>query len=218
MKTSSIIYYLICLLAFVGTIMVLWDSYDREIIKAKRWRLKIERIKFKELPLIKIYYELLEKGKREKSDVEIYQAVSFMKNIIAIGGSKTINSDSLIEQLAFHKGHLSTTYSGMLHFLRQNQRDEALMYFTDSIGSKASESFARLLIQWDEIEPRQLQETLVSLQNSIKEDRVTALKKRDEAISDLIYLPVVVNIILVFLNFIYVSYFIEQKEMLTMLL
>jgi hypothetical protein len=35
-----------------------------------------------------------------------------------------------------------------------------------------------------------------------------------KSISDLIYLPVVVNKLVIFINFIYVAYFIDQKEML----
>jgi hypothetical protein len=218
MGISSIIYYIICIILLVGAVLLLKESYDREIIRAKRWRLKVERIRYKEFPIIRLYYSFLEKDRREKSEVEIYEAVSFMRNIIVIGEGKSLSSDMLIEQLILRKGYLLPTYSGMLHLLRQNQRDEALMYFTDFLSIKISEDFARLLIQWDEIEPKQLQETLISLQNSIREARLTSLKKRDEAISDLIYLPVVINIILVFLNFIYVGYFIDQKEMLTMLL
>jgi uncharacterized protein YneF (UPF0154 family) len=47
---------------------------------------------------------------------------------------------------------------------------------------------------------------------------MTVQKRRDETVSDLIYLPVVINVMLVFINFIYVGYFIDQKEMLTILL
>jgi hypothetical protein len=48
----------------------------------------------------------------------------------------------------------------------------------------------------------------------MKEMRLTARKKKDELVSDLIYLPVVANILIVFLNFIFVAYFVEQKDML----
>jgi hypothetical protein len=52
----------------------------------------------------------------------------------------------------------------------------------------------------------------------MNEVSLTLRKKRDETISDLIYLPVVVNLMIVFINFIYVAYFLDQKEMLTLLL
>ena len=73
-------------------------------------------------------------------------------------------------------------------------------------------------VQWDEIDPKQVLETLQSHQKSIREARLTIQKRRDETVSDLIYLPVVVNIMLIFINFIYIGYFIDQREMLTVLL
>jgi hypothetical protein len=102
--------------------------------------------------------------------------------------------------------------------LRKNQKEDAIQSFIETVGSEFSKDFARLLTQWDEIDPRELTETLLSHQKNIREVRLTVQKRRDEMISDLIYLPVVVNVMLVFLNFIYVAYFLEQKQMLTMLM
>ena len=59
-------------------------------------------------------------------------------------------------------------------------------------------------------------ETLLSYEKTMKAVRVTEQKKRDEIISDLIYFPVVLNILVIFINFIYIAYFIDQKEMLQM--
>jgi len=218
MGISSFIYYSIWSMAFTGAVLLLKERHGRDLIRAKRWRLKVNRIKYKELPIVTFIFMLLEKRKQEKAEVEIYEAISFMRNLISIGGTKTLNSDSLIEQLILHNGLLSSTYSGMLRYLRHNQRDEGIDFFANYVGTKTSRDFARLLIQWDEIAPKQLLETLISMQNSIRETRLTSLRRKDEIVSDLIYFPVVVNITLIFLNFIYVGYFIEQKKMLTMLL
>jgi hypothetical protein len=218
MVICSLIYYLICFIALAGIVLLLKDRRGRDLIRAKRWRLKVKRIKYKELPIIKSVFLLLEKRKQERVEVEILEAISFMRNLIAIGEGKTLNSDSLVEQLILHNGLLSPIYSGMLRYLRHNQWSEGIDYFADYAGTKTSKNFARLLIQWDEIAPKQLLETLVSMQNSIGETRLTSLRRKDEIVSDIIYLPVVINIILIFMNFVYVGYFLEQKEMLTMLL
>jgi hypothetical protein len=50
----------------------------------------------------------------------------------------------------------------------------------------------------------------------MKAARLTEQKKKDEMISDMVYFPVVVNILVIFVNFIYVAYFLDQKEMLQM--
>ncbi len=117
-----------------------------------------------------------------------------------------------------NKGNLAPVYAKTLQMLRQNQKVEAIEYFSIAAGTKISDDFIRLLMQWDDIEPEQLLETLLSHQKSVREARSTVRKRRDELISDLIYLPVVMNVMLVFINFIYIGYYIDQREMLTMLL
>ena len=51
----------------------------------------------------------------------------------------------------------------------------------------------------------------------MREDRLTKQKRRDEMVSDLVYFPVVVNAMAVLMNFIYVAYFLQQKEALNVL-
>ena len=43
---------------------------------------------------------------------------------------------------------------------------------------------------------------------------ITDIRRQDEIISNLIYIPVVINVILIFIDFLCVSFFIEQREML----
>ena len=52
------------------------------------------------------------------------------------------------------------------------------------------------------------------IQKNIKEERITEIKKRDEAVSDILYLPVVLDLLLVFFNFLYIAYFSQQKDIL----
>ena len=46
--------------------------------------------------------------------------------------------------------------------------------------------------------------------------RYTKIRRRDELISDLVYFPVVLNCVVVLLNFLYVAYFLQQKEILSL--
>lgn len=159
--------------------------------------------------------KLVRRMKKEKQDKEIYEAIAFLRNMTAIGKSH-VSSDFVIQQLAGHKGLLKPVYVKMLSSLRLNQKEAAATIFYEAVGTPISKDFARLLIQWDEIDPEDLTEILLSHQKNIKEIRITEQKRKDELISDLIYFPVVVNVILIFMNFIYVAYFIDQKEMLEM--
>jgi hypothetical protein len=212
------VYFTLLTIAFTGVALTQSAQHNLKLWKATRWRMQINQPTLRELPPIVWILRSIEKGKLEKMDLEIYEAISFLRNTTAIGRGNSVSSDALIEQLAEHRGLLSPIYGKMLRFLRQNQKEGAIQYFSEAVGTDMSKDFARLLIQWDEIDPKELMETLLSHQKNIKEVRVTILKRRDEVISDLIYLPVVINVMLVFINFIYVGYFIDQKQMLTMLL
>lgn len=218
MAASSLIFYIICSMAVAGAILLLLERYRLRRLRALRWRMRLERVDYRKFPVARMVLDAKERSKHERTDMEIYEAISFLRNITVLGKGGALSADAVLEQLISHRGSLSHVYAKTLRLLRQNQKEEAIAYFSDTAATEVSKDFARLLIQWDEIDPRQLLETLLSHQKNIRETRMTVQKRRDETVSDLIYLPVVINVMLVFINFIYVGYFIDQKEMLTILL
>lgn len=157
-------------------------------------------------------------NREKRMDREIFESITFLRNIATIEKSRSCSTDYVIEKLSEHDGLLQPVLIRMLNLLRINQTKEAAAFFSQKVGTPAGRDFARLLIQWDQMEPGELLETLLSYEKSVKAARLTEQKKRDEIISDLIYFPVVVNILVIFINFIYVAYFIDQKEMLQMFL
>lgn len=157
------------------------------------------------------------KALREKQmDREILDAIIFLRNMASIEKGRNSSADSVIEKLAENNGLLRPVFIRMLNLLRLNQTKEAAELFARKTGTPAGREFAGLLLQWDRMEPGELLETLLSYEKNMKAVRLTGQKRRDEIISDLIYLPVVVNILVIFINFIYVAYFLDQKEMLKM--
>lgn len=162
--------------------------------------------------------KLNKKRKMELIDKEIYDAISFLRNVIAIDRGKQVSTDFIIEQLSEREGVLQHTYIRMLSLLRLNKKEEATQMMSEELQTSNGKEFAGLLLKWDEINPQELTEILLSHQKSIKEFRVTSRKQKDEMISDLIYFPVVMNVVFIFINFIYVGYFISQKEILQTIL
>lgn len=210
MKINLVI-ELLCLAFVVLGVCLIKDN------KLKRWRI-IKKIDFKAnfIAYIDKFQKLkqIQKIRNEKKDKEIYEAIAFLRNMTAIGKGSAVSADFIIQQLAIRKGLLQTTYVKMLSFLRLNKKEEAASIFYEKVGTPISKDFARLLIQWDEMDPNGLTEILLSHQKNIKEVRITNQRKRDELISDLIYFPVVMNVVLIFINFIYVAYFLDQQELL----
>lgn len=154
-------------------------------------------------------------GRQRKAEKEIYEGISFMRNILTLNAEKQIRGDVIIEKLANRKGVLQPVYVKMLGYLRLNRASEAVLAFNDSNCQTSGKEYASLLVKWDEMNPDELGEILTSIQRAAREKRITEQKKRDEMISDLIYLPVVLNVLIIIINFLYISYFLDQQEMLT---
>lgn len=157
------------------------------------------------------------KRKNLLADKEIYEGISFLRNIISLDRGKQVSTDFIIDQLSQREGILQNIYIKMLGLLRVNKKTEAQRIMSDGLETPIGKEFAGLLLQWDEINPLELSEILLSHQKSIKEIRMTQQRRKDEIISDLLYFPVIINVVFIFINFIYVGYFINQKEVLEML-
>lgn len=157
---------------------------------------------------------LLQEQKRLRGEWEIGEALAYLRNTVAMGRGESMSAGLILEELSELQGTLSSAYLKMLHYLRLNEKEKAMNAFYLACGSEMSRDFARLLLQWEELPPTMLVETLESYQKNIREVRLTKQKKKDEIISDFIYLPVIINVMLVLINFIYVAYFIDQREML----
>ena len=159
----------------------------------------------------------LRKHREERIDKEIFDSISFLRNIIALGSGRRVSSDYIIEQLSQREGYLQPVYLSMLRFLRTGKLEEAIKAFSAEAVTPVGAEFGELLLKWDSLDPLELVEILISYQKNIKEVKGTAQRKRDEIVSEVIYFPVVLNIFIIFINFIVVGYFMEQKQMLAML-
>lgn len=161
-------------------------------------------------------YRWIVSYREKKMDREIFESITFLRNLASLEKGRSSSTDFIIEQLSEYNGLLQPIFIKMLNLLRINRPKEAAALFAQKAGTPAGRDFAGLLIQWDRLEPGELLETLLSYEKSMKAVRLTDQRRRDEIISDLIYFPVVLNILVIFINFIYVAYFLDQKEMLQM--
>lgn len=188
------------------------NGIAESILKYRSWEAVLENRK-KGSPFDALF-RLIVSYREKKMDREIFESITFLRNLASIEKGRSSSTDYIIEQLSEHNGLLQPVFIKMLNLLRINKPKEAASLFANKVGTTAGRDFAGLLIQWDRLEPGELLETLLSYEKSMKAVRLTDQKRRDEVISDLIYFPVVVNILVIFINFIYVAYFLDQKEML----
>ncbi|MDO4482687.1 MAG: hypothetical protein Q4C14_08230 [Bacillota bacterium] len=159
-------------------------------------------------------------AKRRNAAVEneIYQSASLLENIIILQKDTPKGAAYIIEQIASYSKELKKPFENMLYYLRLNQKEEAVKAFAEEAGTKSAEEYGDILIKMDSINPCDLRENVSLLRRRLREESITREKNKNEIMSDLIYIPVLANVMLIFINFIYISYYAEQKDIFQQLL
>jgi len=153
----------------------------------------------------------------ERASRELYQALGVLRNYARAAEGAKPTTDALLEQFAQTEGVLQAAYAGSLRLLRSGREGEVGDYFASEVGEEFGRDFILLVLEWDRIDGSRLTDTILSFRTALKEARTTALTRKNEALSDLVYLPVITGALVLFMNFIYVSYFVEQRDMLAQL-
>ena len=154
--------------------------------------------------------------KEELVNKELYSALSILRNhASADEAGAVVTTDYILEQFAQNEGVTAGYFAGALRLLRTGRRAEAIEYFASAANVELARDFIMLVLDWDAVSPYKLRKTVVSFQNAIRETRTTRLIRKNEALSDLVYLPVVACVLVIFVNFIYVAYFAEQGALLS---
>jgi hypothetical protein len=162
----------------------------------------------------RFYRRIPSARRKERVDRELYTAMGILRNYArASGGAKT-TTDAILEQFAGTDGTLREAYAGSLRLLRTGREKAAVEFFTAQAESDMARDFMMLLLEWDRIAPERLTDTINSFRTAMKETRTTELLRKNEGMSDIVYLPVVAGVLVIFMNFIYIAYFVEQKELL----
>ena len=114
--------------------------------------------------LIGVLKKIKKMRQEQAVDREIYEAISFMRNVISIESGRETNADFIIERLSKKEGILRETYIKMLSLLRLNKRNEAGKLLEERLNTASGREFAALLLRWDDIAPKELIEVRISPQ------------------------------------------------------
>lgn len=153
------------------------------------------------------------KKRRAVMEKEIYSSAALLSNIAIIQSQAPKGAIYIIEQMASYSDHLKQPFEHMLYYLRQNRTEEALDAFEREAGTGIAREYGAILLQMDKIRPSEQKENIRLLMQKLREENITREKTRNETISDLIYIPVLANVIVVFINFIYIAFYAEQKDL-----
>ena len=143
--------------------------------------------------------------------------MSYIRNLVILGRGESMSGELLMEELSDVTKQLSPVFLDMARSLHVNDKERASLALYKAMGDSTSRDVGAFLARWEDIPPKELASSVEAYRSALREKRETALRRRDEVISDLVYFPVIANSMAVLLNFIYVAYFLEQKEALSIL-
>ena len=167
--------------------------------------------------IFRSWEKLRESGRREKNEQELSESLSYIRNLVVLGRGESLSAEYLLTELAELSDRLSPVYTDMAHYLHINEKQRAAAALGKVLDTRYASEIGAFLAGWEDVEPSELLSTVELYAGALREARSTRQARRDEMISDLVYFPVVINCMAVMLNFIYVAYFIPQREALAML-
>lgn len=158
------------------------------------------------------------KIQQEQLEKELAENLAYIKNLVVLGRGRSISAELLLTELSDASDKLASVYIEMAGWLHTNEKDLAAKCFSDRFDTGYAIEIGRFLAGWEDISPSELLPSVELYQSALREERMTRQQQRDEAMSDLVYFPVVLNCMAVLLNFIYVAYFLSQRDALGLLI
>lgn len=154
---------------------------------------------------------------KHKKNIEIYRAISQLKNIALARKDTPPGSDFVLEQLNKFTNIIRPVFNKTIALWSLGEKDEACDYLEQAIDTKEATELANILRKLDDLEPYELKNQLTLLQESIKKERETRKIKNNENVSNLVYLIVITTCVIIMVNFVIVVYYIETINQLKFL-
>lgn len=147
-----------------------------------------------------------------KINNELYQTTTQLKNLALAQKDNPMGADFIIEQLMRFTRHTKPVFSQTLSIWRLGKEKEACDYFSKEIGTKLGQDFASVLLKLDQINPAELVEQIILFQTHIKEERITATLRKQEAISNIVFIPIIAAAFVIMLNFVAIVIWIDSMN------
>ena len=144
---------------------------------------------------------------------ELINALAFIRNIVILGRGSSMSGEFLMEELAENSEILRPAFQDMGHYLHFWDKEKAAGVLYSYMHTGVSKDLGRFLAGWEDIPPAELLRTLEIYMDSLREENSTKRQKREEILSDLVYFPVVLNAMVVLLDFLYVAFILQQHDL-----
>ena len=217
MKTLALVPFAFLILLWTGVGLLNGGSAGRSLkLEAQRYRSRSGELARRSAPYKKLKQFALSR-KREAMQRDLAESLSYIKNLVVIGRGENMSAQLLLEELSELSKDLGPVFLSMARCVQLFDKQTAAQQLYDALPFSYAKDIGEFLAGWEDIPPADLLNTVEVYRSALREDRLTKQKRRDEMVSDLVYFPVVVNAMAVLMNFIYVAYFLQQKEALNVL-
>ena len=169
----------------------------------------------KNTALFSLWTRFVSGRRKDRIMLELSESLAYIRNIAVLGQAGQISAELLLSELSEFAKLLSPVFSCMAVSLRQGDKSKAAEALYDALGESSARDIGSFLASWEGIPPAELIQSIDLYRSGLIEARLTKQRRKDEVISDLVYFPVVLNCMVVLLNFLYVAYFLQQKELLS---
>ncbi|GEM_PF-1087432 len=150
-----------------------------------------------------ILTDSIRKSKREKLDVEIYNACVILKNLAIVQKDSPWGGEFMIRELSENSnpGGLKPFLEDLLMGIRLGNDKEAFEKFENDIGTKAGREFAQILSKLDVLNPVESAEQIAMFQENLQEQKLTAEMRKAETRSNVVYTATTISILILIVNF-----------------
>ncbi|MBQ4409686.1 MAG: hypothetical protein II831_03075 [Firmicutes bacterium] len=217
MKILALVPFAFLILLWTGVGLLNGGSAGRSLkLEAQRYRSRSGELARKSAPYKKLKQFALSR-KREAMQRDLAESLSYIKNLVVIGRGENMSAQLLLEELSELSKDLGPVFLSMARCVQLFDKQTAAQQLYDALPFSYAKDIGEFLAGWEDVPPTDLLNTVEVYRSALREDRLTKQKRRDEMVSDLVYFPVVVNAMAVLMNFIYVAYFLQQREALSVL-
>ena len=217
MKIFALVPFAFLILLWTGVGLLNGGSAGRSLkLEAQRYRSRSGELARKSAPYKKLKQFALSR-KREAMQRDLAESLSYIKNLVVIGRGENMSAQLLLEELSELSKDLGPVFLSMARCVQLFDKQTAAQQLYDALPFSYAKDIGEFLAGWEDVPPADLLNTVEVYRSALREDRLTKQKRRDEMVSDLVYFPVVVNAMAVLMNFIYVAYFLQQREALSVL-
>ncbi len=203
------------LIFWSGTALLIYGRSVSGPLKKARLIAEKGRSAAKSTAVFGLWKRFLAGRRKDRLMLELSESLAYIRNIAVLGQAGQISAELLLSELSDFAKLLGPVFSDMAVSLRQGDKNRASEALYSVLGESSARDIGSFLASWEDIPPAELIQSIDLYRSGLTEARLTKQRRRDEVISDLVYFPVVLNCMVVLLNFLYVAYFLQQKELLS---